>query len=206
MKRQGMDKGGLASAIGEAIQVGEFRAGEWLRQIDLEQKFGATRFDVRAALDELAVRKTIQHVPNRGYRVAVADAQTIAGVRAVRLMLEPAAAAAIVARTDDAALSQLRDLADRFSAAVRSGTHADQSRTNRDFHRRLYALAGNAVLEETIWSLRERSRGSTLTVWRSHEAMERSDREHREMLDALAVRAPDRLADIIARHIDGDRK
>ncbi|MGE0723499.1 MAG: GntR family transcriptional regulator [Alphaproteobacteria bacterium] len=196
----------MANAIGEAIQLGEFRAGEWLRQIDLEERFGATRFDVRAALDELAVRQTIQHVPNRGYRVAAPDEGTLDGIRAVRSILEPAAAPLIVARTDDAALDRLRDLATRFGAAVRSGDHADQSRTNRDFHRALYALSGNPVLEETIWSLRARSRGAAMTRWRSVEAMVRSDVEHHEMLDALAARDAARLAAVIGRHIDGDRK
>ena len=52
-------KRALAAEIAEAIALRAYRPGEWLRQIDLEQAFKATRFDVRTALDELAVRKTI---------------------------------------------------------------------------------------------------------------------------------------------------
>ena len=50
----------LANEIAQAIRLRAFRPGEWLRQIDLEERFEATRFDVRSALDELAVRKTIE--------------------------------------------------------------------------------------------------------------------------------------------------
>ena len=69
-------KGELANEIAQAIHVRAYRPGEWLRQIDLEEAFQATRFDVRTALDELAVRKAIEHVPNRGYRVAELDRAT----------------------------------------------------------------------------------------------------------------------------------
>ena len=206
MKQRKKPKRKLADEIADAIQLGEFRPGEWLRQIDLEQKLGATRFDVRAALDELVVRKTIQHVPNRGYRVAVLDEATIAAIRDVRMILECAAAPKIIAHMSDAALERMRDLARRFTLAVKKGTHVDQSRTNRDFHRLLYSLCGNPILEETIWALRDRSRGSALTIWRSHEAMLRSDREHYAMLDAIERREAHRLASIIVEHIDRDRK
>jgi DNA-binding GntR family transcriptional regulator len=206
MKPRKKPKRKLANEIADAIQLGEFRPGEWLRQIDLEEKLGATRFAVRAALDELVIRNAIQHVPNRGYRVAVVDDATIAANREVRIIVECAAASKIIAHVDDAAAQRLRDLAERFTRAVKEGTHVDQSRTNREFHRVLYGLCGNAVLEETIWSLRDRSRGSALTLWRSHEAMLQSDRDHHAMLGAIERRDASRLADIIADHIDRDRK
>jgi DNA-binding GntR family transcriptional regulator len=206
MKRKVQHRRALANDIAHAIQMGEFRAGEWLRQIDLEQKFGATRFDVRSALDELAVRKSIQHIPNRGYRVAELDNEALNAIGEVRMILECAAASRVVANIDEAALTRLRELAAQFSEAVRHGTHVEQSRINHAFHRLFYSLTGNPVLEETIWGLRERSRGAALTTWRSHAALLKSDRDHYAMLEALEARAPERLAAIIADHIDLDRK
>ena len=50
----------LATEIATAIRDGAYRPGEWLRQIDLEEEFQAKRFDVRAALAELALRKTVE--------------------------------------------------------------------------------------------------------------------------------------------------
>jgi DNA-binding GntR family transcriptional regulator len=58
-----------------------YRPGEWLRQIDLERKFQASQFDMRSALEELAVRETIEHIPNRGYRVAAVDPATYEAIR-----------------------------------------------------------------------------------------------------------------------------
>lgn len=194
----------LANEIAQAIRLRQFRPGEWLRQIDLEERFQATRFDVRSALDELAVRKTIEHVPNRGYRVAEIDMQTYAAIRDTRVILETAATPGIVARIDAATIDALQALAEQFSAAVHGGTRIEQSEINRAFHHLMYETCGNPVLVETIWGLRDRSRGSQVTVWNSHEALLQSDRDHHAMIAALRARDADGLAALIARHIVKD--
>ena len=107
----------LANEIAQAIRLRAFRPGEWLRQIDLEERFQATRFDVRSALDELAVRKTIEHVPNRGYRVAEIDLKTYKQIQATRIILETAAAEGVVAQIDAAGIARLAQVAAQFSAA-----------------------------------------------------------------------------------------
>ncbi|RDJ21440.1 GntR family transcriptional regulator [Bosea caraganae] len=199
--RKRKQKRALAGEIAEAIRSGGYRGGEWLRQIDLEEKFSATRFDVRAALDELVVLKAIEHVPNRGYRVAEIDTATLRHIRETRVVMETAAVPNIVAAVDAPTLARLRDLAEQFSAAAREGTRADQSRVNSEFHHLMYHLSGNPVMEEMIWNLRDRSRGSNVTVWISHEALLRSDRDHHAMLEALEARDAARLTELISGHI-----
>ena len=191
----------LANEIAQAIRLRMFRPGEWLRQIDLEERFQATRFDVRSALDELAVRKTIEHVPNRGYRVAEVDMKTYKEIQATRIVLETAAAEGIAARIDMSAIARLTEAAERFSAVVLTGSRTEQSEINRAFHQLLYSFCGNAVLEEMIWGLRDRERGTQMTVWSSHEALLRSDSEHYAMIDALKAGDTPRLARVIAEHI-----
>jgi len=204
MKARRKEKRALAGEIAEAIHLRAYRPGEWLRQIDLEEKFNATRFDVRSALDELAVRKTIEHVPNRGYRVAQLDTETFRAIRETRVILETAAVAEIVARMDGATIARLKELAARFGAAVSAGTHMEQSQINGEFHHVFYSLCGNPVLEEMIWSLRDRSRGSAVTVWSSHESLLQSDRDHIAMIAALEVRDTAGLTRLIASHIIKD--
>lgn len=194
----------LASEIAQAIRLRMYRPGEWLRQVDLEEKFLATRFDVRSALEELAVRKNIEHVPNRGYRVAEIDLATYRAVRDTRVILETGAAPGVIARIDDASIGQLAELAARFSKAVISGTRIEQSEINSAFHHLIYAGCGNPVLEETIWALRDRSRGSAVTIWASHESLLSSDRDHHEMVEALRARDAARLAQLTERHIIKD--
>lgn len=197
-------KGELANEIARAIHVRAYRPGEWLRQIDLEEAFQATRFDVRTALDELAVRKTIEHVPNRGYRVTEIDLETYRAIRDTRIILESAAARLVIGKIDDAALAKLEVLAREFTQAVQSGTRVEQSEINRAFHSLIYAHCGNPVLVETIWSLRDRSRGSAVTVWASHQALLASDADHHAMVAAIRAGDGERLAALTAHHIIKD--
>lgn len=197
-------KRALAQEIWTAISEGAYRPGEWLRQIDLEQRFAATRFDVRAALEELVLRHAIEHVRNRGYRVAETDIETLRAIKAARVILERATASGIVANLDPGSLTRLSALAMQFGETVRSGTRADQSRINRQFHELLYRLCGNPILEELIWSLRDRARGAPMSVWASHESLLRSENDHYEMLKALRQRDPARLAALIEGHIQKD--
>lgn len=191
----------LAGEIAEAIDSSQFRAGEWLRQIDLEEKFGATRFEVRTALDELVILKKVEHVPNRGYRVTELDAETLRSIRAVRVMLETAAAPAIIARVTASDIARLKELAQEFSAAVKSGTRLEHSRVNGEFHHLIYGLCGNPVQEELIWSLRDRARNAPITVWNSHDSLARSAVDHFEIVAALEKRDADALAAVIRHHI-----
>ncbi|MBD3846178.1 GntR family transcriptional regulator [Bosea sp. SSUT16] len=200
-KNTGTRRADLANAIAEAIRLRMYRPGEWLRQIDLEERFEATRFDVRGALDELTARKTIEHVPNRGYRVAEIDMKTYQEIVAIRVMLETAAAERAVARIDEAGIARLDELAAQFSAAVLTGSRTEQSEINHAFHQLMYSFCGNAVLQETIWALRDRGRGSRITVWSSHESLLRSDREHYAMMEALKARDAGRLAALVATHV-----
>ena len=202
--RTGKPKRQIATEIAIAIRDGAYRSGEWLRQIDLEEAFQATRFDVRTALDELAVRKTIEHVPNRGYRVIEVDLATYRAIRDTRIILESAACRLVIGQMDEGAIARLDALAHDFSRAVQSGTRVEQSEINRAFHHLMYDACGNPVLVETIWGLRDRSRGSQVTVWNSHEALLQSDRDHHAMIAALRARDADGLAALIARHIVKD--
>lgn len=202
--KPGTAKRALASEIAQAIRLRMYRPGEWLRQIDLEQKFQATRFDVRSALEELAVRKTIEHVPNRGYRVTEIDLATYRAIRDTRIILEAGAMTGVVAHIGDAQITRLDELATAFSEAAGTGTRTQQSEINSAFHHLIYASCGNPVLEETIWALRDRSRGSSVTVWASHEALLASARDHHAMVEALRHRDAAALAALITRHIDKD--
>ena len=54
---------GLVDRIAHDIQAGVFGPGAWLKQIDLQERYDAKRLDVRRALDQLAAKRLIAHIP-----------------------------------------------------------------------------------------------------------------------------------------------
>src|SRR6266516_393873 len=59
----------LAGEIADAIMVGEYPLGTWLRQEHLAERFGVSRQPVREALRRLEVVGMIEARPRRGLRV-----------------------------------------------------------------------------------------------------------------------------------------
>ncbi|MBC9175848.1 GntR family transcriptional regulator [Pseudoroseomonas ludipueritiae] len=203
MPRSTQPKRHLAAEIAAAIRSGAYRSGEWLRQVDLEESLGATRFDIRAALAELALRQTVEHVPNRGFRVAKPDRQRLRDMLAVRALLECEAALCALPHLDEAALRLLGEKADAFDNAVAEGTTTSQSATNLDFHDTLYSFAPNRALVEVAAETRDRARLWPVVLWPSVRALRRSAEGHREILAALRAGNAVRVAESVRAHILG---
>ncbi|MGL4285869.1 MAG: GntR family transcriptional regulator [Phreatobacter sp.] len=193
----------LAAEMAAAIRDGAYRPGEWLRQIDLEERFGAKRFDVRSALSELAVRGTVEHIVNRGYRVAVPDMTAIREILAIRILVETEAAREALPKIGPAELARIKAMQQAFETAVAHGSRVDQARTNADFHDAIYGCASNRTLGELTTEMRNRSIRWPIALWPSHASLEKSAADHRAIVAAIEARDIDALVDAVRQHISG---
>jgi DNA-binding GntR family transcriptional regulator len=201
MPAQARPKRQLGLEIAVILRAGEYRAGEWLRQIDLERRLDANRFEVRTALSELALRGIVEHVPFRGFRVAVTDVKRLKDLLSIRTLLEVDAALAALPHLDAPALARLDALAGEFEHASVHGSYADWSRTNLAFHDTLYTWTPNRIQAEMIVDARDRARLWPKGLWPSFRALQESAAGHRRILAALTQRDPMRLAAEIRSHI-----
>ncbi len=93
MPKAAATRPGLVDRIAHDIQAGVYGPGAWLKQIDLQERYEAKRLDVRRALDQLAAKRLIAHIPNRGYHVYAMDPDLHLQIRDIRILLETGAAA-----------------------------------------------------------------------------------------------------------------
>lgn len=191
----------LADLLARDVRSGVFAPGMWLKQIDLEQRYGYGRPHVRRALDYLAQKRLVQHVPNRGYHVFLPDGEQTAHILELRVILETAAVDSIVTRATPAAIERLRDLAQRFDDTILNGTILDQYEANLAFHRELLGLCSNPELLNLVTELRGRTSSALAGQWGTRARVEQSSREHHAMIEALSARDAPRLKEIIALHI-----
>jgi len=190
-----------ADLLARDIHAGFFGLGTWLKQIDLEQRYGCSRLEVRRALDKLVAKRLVQHIPNRGYHVYQPDQRQSDEIRDVRVVLETAAADSIVAGADGAAVDELRALAQRFSDLVFAGTLLEQYEANIAFHVRMASLCRNRELGNLIIEFRGRGPSAPLEQWKTRARVEQSSREHFLMVDAIAARDAAALKRLIRAHI-----
>lgn len=199
LKKTVTDRSQLVLLMSKDINAGILAAGSWLKQIDLEQRYGYSRLDVRHALDQLVLKHMVEHIPNRGYYVHTPDLAQVSDAREIRVALECAAVNQFVVKSEQ--LQALEVVAQRFDTLVKEGTLLERYNANLDFHRGLYDLCSNRLLVEFIEEMRSRPPSSPGGTWRTHLRAEQSSREHFLMLEALRNDDRERLKQLIAAHI-----
>ncbi|CDZ28629.1 GntR family transcriptional regulator [Neorhizobium galegae] len=183
------------------IQSGLFPPGAWLKQIDLEARYGRGRNEIRRALDRLAQKRVVEHVPNRGYHVYKADGKQADDIAEIRIILETGIVSKVVAMATAEDLGNLRALAERFENLTLHGTVLELYEANLSFHRAFVQLSGNDELDGTIAELRQRTSSAPVAQWKTRARIEQSALEHHEMVDLLEARNVNRLKSLIERHI-----
>lgn len=183
------------------IQSGVYAPGTWLKQIDLEIRYGRGRNEIRRALDRLALKRVVEHVPNRGYHVYLSDGKQWDDIAEIRIMLETGIAGKVIARATSMDVSVLRELADRFQGLLHSGTVLELYEANLAFHRAYVDLAGNAELHSVIAELRQRTSSAPVSQWHTHSRIEISAAEHHQMVNAIEQKDERWLKTLIEQHI-----
>jgi len=183
------------------ILAGVLLPGTWLKQIDLERRYKCTRPEVRRALDRLAQKRLVEHVPNRGYHVYEPDGRRAEEVSEIRIILETAIAATIVSNAAADEIARLRTLADHFDLMVLNGTMLELYEANLAFHRQLLTLGGNIELVDLITEIRQRTSSAPVSQWRTRARVEQSGREHHQMIDAIAAGNVEKLKELVRQHI-----
>ncbi|HEY0122894.1 MAG TPA: GntR family transcriptional regulator [Rhizobium sp.] len=191
----------VTDLILQDILGGLLPPGTWLKQIDLEKRYGCTRPEVRRALDRLAQKRLVEHVPNRGYHVYEPDGRRAVEVSDIRVILETAIADKIVANASPDSIRTLRALAKHFDEMILLGTMLELYEANLAFHRELLTLGGNKELVDLITEIRQRTSSAPVSQWRTRARVEQSGREHHLMIDAIEKGDIEELKRLTVFHI-----
>jgi DNA-binding GntR family transcriptional regulator len=185
-------------AIRDAILTCEFQPGQELREQTLAERYRVSRSPIRDSLLRLEHEQLVTVLPRQGYRVnpiSMADVEDIFGLR---LLIEPACAAA-AARADDAALQPLA----RFRGFARDErTESEFIAYNRSFHRAIIDLSGNARMAAIAVDLDEQFQRLILLSRHdlTHESVRYSSGEHEAIIDALQAHDADQAARLSYEH------
>ncbi len=152
----------------EAITDRTLQPGQRIRQNELADRLGVSRQPVSHALHLLHRQGLVAESGRRGFEVTQLDPARIRQLYEVRGAIDALAArlAAERAKSDTPGRAQL-DAALRAGQAITRKTPLNDLITlDVDFHRAIYQLAGNPVIEETIapqWLHMRRSMATVLT-------------------------------------------
>src|SRR5262245_56717783 len=134
------------AAIREAIMDHRLTPGTKLKEVALAELFRVSRSTVRGALARLGHAHLVELRPNRGAVIPTPSAAESREVFEARRAIECAIAAKVAATARRKDVSALREWVGTEEAAYARGDDQGGLRLSIEFHRRLAALAGNAVL------------------------------------------------------------
>ncbi|MFI1993653.1 GntR family transcriptional regulator [Actinoplanes sp. NPDC020271] len=141
-------------ALREAILTGAYLPGERLVEAQLIERFGAGRFTVRLALQDLAAEGLVEIQRNRGAVVRkISLAETIE-ITQVRMVLEGLVAARAAERVTTAQAAELDEIGLLMRRAVETGEHRRYSDLNRRLHTLIRTIAGHGTADRLIDTLK----------------------------------------------------
>src|SRR5665213_4482410 len=185
----------------EAIVDGRFQPNERLVEADLARTFRAGRTAVRAALVRLDQEGLVERQPNRGARVRLVSDREALEIEEVRVALEQMLARHAATRITRSNVADLRRILNDMTARVEAGDPLGYSELNARFHEMIWAIADQGVAATLVANLKSQSirfqYGTILQPGRP----DRSLREHRLIVEALASGDPDASETAMREHL-----
>lgn len=187
-------------AVFAAVLDQRLAPGTRLTEGSLTELFGVSRTIVRMALLRLAHDHIVQLRPNHGASVASPSPEETRAVFEARRMLECAALPTVIARVLPRHLESLRSLVKQEDAAFEAGEVKTWIRLSGEFHRRLVAIAGNAVILDYAHELVNRSLLMTALYMPPNQTTCGAG-EHLAVVDAVAARDERRAVRLLQAHL-----
>lgn len=176
--------------------------GSVIEEARLREELGLGRTPIREALQRLAHENLVTFVPHRGTFVCDINLTDLHRLTEVRIELESYAARLAAERATAADRALMEALMGELTA-IDEGDVRNLMRLDQRIHRQVYSATRNTFLQAML----EESFNLSLRIWflgldrgiRIKEAVE----EHRQLLEAIVSRDPDRAASVMRRHVTG---
>jgi DNA-binding GntR family transcriptional regulator len=147
----------VAEAVRAAILQGEFAPRQRLIEAELCERFGTSRFVVRAALRELSAQGLVEVQRNRGARVREISLSEAIEITEVRKLLEGLEAARAATRITTAEAAMLRGIVTGMRAAVAGAELLTYSELNASLHAAIRDISAHETSARLLRQLRDQT-------------------------------------------------
>lgn len=182
----------IADRLRDLITRGTLPPGLQLRQMELAERFDASRVPIREALKLLSGERIVEHDPNRGFFVARLSADEARQLYRMRHLLE----AEILKNLNwpsAAQLAALRKQTQTLEESLKEKDAAEWLSRHRAFYKAIFDLSPDKVLvEEVLRLIRLTDRYRALAA-QALPSQQRKAAQERHLLAVLAKRDRKRL-------------
>jgi DNA-binding GntR family transcriptional regulator len=182
---------------------GEIEPGGRIRVGELEKRFGVSHIPIREALRRLEAEGLVHTSPQRATLAAGLALEDLVGLYDLRRLIEVPVARRAAEQASSAEIEATRvALAELEIAAATAPDSHEFFERHRAFHSALLSPGWSAWIQrvlDQLWQAAERYVRLTMSTFGTKdEAM----REHRAMVELLADREAERLAELVDQHLN----
>jgi DNA-binding GntR family transcriptional regulator len=197
--RPAMTKADVAyRQIRREIVEGSLTPGEAIDQEALALRLGLSTTPVREALSRLESEELIINRPHRKTVVAPLSFTLLEETYAVRLALDPLAAAFAASQANEEERARIKELSENEPEGDDPVAHLHH---NRLLHRAVYAACGNKVLIQILDVLWDRSDRYRLATLKDYSTIGVAKDEHAAIVAAVLEGDGRRAADLMSEHV-----
>ncbi len=184
------------------ILTGQIVPGTRMMEVDLAEEMGVSRTPIREAIRKLEKEGLVTIEPRRGAYASMISTQDMVEILEVRQDLEGLAAYFAATRMSPVEMEELKEIADKYNDAVKSGNMKELIRYDTQFHRLIVDSCNNKILVSMVEQLQELVLRFRYIYYDNFKRGEEMPREHQEIIDAIASGDADRARAAADVHID----
>ena len=195
----------VVERLRDLIIQGRLAPGTRINEVQVGALLGVSRTPLREGIKTLAREGLVENVPSRGAIVRRFSEADVAQILEVLSVMEQLAARLTCARADEATIMSIHRLHQRMLKFYESGDRLEYFKLNQAIHTAIVQASENAALSETHELLQARIRRVRFTGNDTPVQWACAVAEHEEMMEALIARDGERLAKVMARHLDATK-
>jgi DNA-binding GntR family transcriptional regulator len=180
------------AVLRESLMSGGFRPGQIITIRAISALLGVSVTPAKDAMTRLIGERILAWGPRRSAVVPALTVQSIDEIYAIRLALEPTAAAAAMENFDEKGVAELRKIHGRLAAALSRQNYKNVLISNRNFHFEIYKRAELPMLLKMIEGMWLRLGPSLNLLYTSYPKQQLPERGgtgfHAEIIDAIEGR------------------
>lgn len=192
----------VLNQIRDMIIEGRLAPGTRINEGQVGAMLGVSRTPLREAIKTLASEGLVEIVPAKGAIVRRFLENDIREILFVLKALEQTAARLACWNATDKEIEAIQAMHSAMLSHYASRNRLPYFKLNQAIHSAIVLASGNSVLAHTHETLQSRIKRIRFVGNETPERWAAAVAEHEEMMAALSARDPDRLAEILGRHLD----
>jgi DNA-binding GntR family transcriptional regulator len=191
----------VTDALRAAILAGEYAPKQRLVEVDLCERFGTSRFILRAAMQELAAQGLVEFQRNRGARVRDVSLAEAIEITEVRILLEGLLAARAAQRVTKTEGAMLRKVVKEMRLAVARSELLTYSKLNAELHAAIRDIAAHETASRLLRQLRNQTVRHQFSLSLVPGRPVVSLPQHEAIVAAITARNPQEAEQAMHRHL-----